>query len=84
MVSAPNRNCDLVADAIVEYASAHHLPVWDMNRITGGEGSAKTWLTHDFLRPDRIHFTEAGYAIQGDLFFKSFISNYNSYVESRH
>ena len=84
MVSAPNRNCDLVADAIVEYASAHHLPVWDMNRITGGEGSAKTWLSHDFLRPDRIHFTEAGYAIQGDLFFKSFICNYNSYVESRH
>jgi lysophospholipase L1-like esterase len=82
--STPNYNCDLVADAIVEFALAHHLPVWDMNKITGGEGSAKIWLTHKLLRPDRIHFTEAGYTLQADLFFKSFITNYNLYVESRH
>ena len=64
-----------------EFAETNHLALWDMYHIVGGEDRAcRNWLSADMYQRDRIHFTVAGYTLQGLLLHEALIKAYNTYV----
>lgn len=54
---------------IVNYGEEHHMAVWDLFSICGGEeGPAqRNWVSAHLMRADRIHFEPAGYKLQGQM-----------------
>lgn len=67
----------------VDYAKRNNLAVWDLFSIAGGYKSAYQWKKYGLLRRDGIHFTRAGYEMQGNLLYEALIKSYNRYVEHR-
>ena len=48
--------------------------VWDQFEIMGGLRSMDKWKNANLAKIDRIHFTNQGYNLLGDLFFNAFIN----------
>jgi lysophospholipase L1-like esterase len=68
--------------SLFSYCNSNHLPVWDLYRITNGFGSAYRWMSRGLMNTDRIHYTSAGYRVQGNLLFNALAKGYNNYVNS--
>jgi lysophospholipase L1-like esterase len=47
--------------------------VWDQFEIMGGLKSMDKWRAANLAKTDRVHFTNQGYNLLGDLFFNAFI-----------
>ena len=81
-VKRQNTVTSRVAANIVNYGKEHHIAVWDMYSIAGGEQFACTnWRGAGLMNNDRIHYTINGYRLQGHLLGEAFLKAYNEYVE---
>jgi len=58
---------------IRKLAVEHNAAVWDMFGTMGEVGSINRWLSNGLAVSDKVHFTEAGYQLQADLFYDAFI-----------
>ena len=56
---------------------------WDMFDIMGGLGSMKHWEEAGLARRDKIHFTDEGYTILGDLLFNAFMAKYIEHLRRK-
>ena len=79
-----NPGIEVVRRKILEYAVENGIAFWDMYRVNGGVGSAMKWKESGLLRPDGLHFTRDGYALQGRLLFEAIMKSYNRYVADRY
>lgn len=68
-----NRNGALARDVFYRLAKETDGAVWDMFDIMGGLTSMTKWRDAGLGRPDRIHFTPAGYNLMGDMLYKAII-----------
>ena len=50
--------------------------VWDQFEIMGGLGSMKKWESAGLAQRDKIHFTETGYEVLGDLLYNALMDRY--------
>ena len=50
--------------------------VWDQFEIMGGLGSMKKWESAGLSQRDKIHFTESGYEVLGDLLYNALMDRY--------
>ena len=64
-----NDNGRAVQKAMYELAAEYDGAVWDLFSLMGGNGSAETWRAEGLMKPDRLHFTRAGYELLGDLLY---------------
>lgn len=81
-VRRPNKNTADVASTIVKYGKENHIAVWDMYSIAGGDDNACTnWRSAGLMNKDQIHYTMAGYKLQGQMLGEAIIKAYNKYVE---
>jgi len=77
-----NINIKQVAATIVRFAAENNVACWDLFNIVGGEKYAcKNWIEADYFRPDKVHFSIAGYKLQGNLLYDALINKYNEYIE---
>ena len=58
-----------VAGLMRAYAQAHDLAYWDFAAVQGGYGSMAQWRAAGLAQADLIHFTRAGYDLQGFLLY---------------
>jgi len=49
------------------------IALWDLHQIMGGDGSVDEWIKKNYLIFDHLHFTSAGYKLQGELFMEAFL-----------
>ncbi len=56
---------------VYEVAEEMGLAVWDFYEIMGGFRSIEKWEKAGLCISDRLHLTEKGYQLQGDLFFEA-------------
>lgn len=65
------RNPDLgrLAAVLRTYAQAHDLAYWDFAAVQGGYGSMGRWRTAGLALNDFVHFSSAGYDLQGLLLY---------------
>jgi lysophospholipase L1-like esterase len=78
-----NKQVDAIRQAMLLFAEKKKIACWDLYGVMGGENSILTWQKEGLASADLLHFTKAGYELQGELFYKAFISNYTHYVTHR-
>lgn len=79
-----NQRTNQVANTILAFAKQHELPVWDLYHIVGGSQQAcQNWTSHKYMQRDKIHYTHAGYCLQGNLLAEAILKAFNEYVEYR-
>lgn len=75
----PQPNLPLVVKTIRRYAADYNMAVWDMYAMTGGFGSRAKWRKYGLMAGDGVHFTRAGYDMQGRMFLQAFLNAYTDY-----
>ncbi len=79
-----NRRTPRIVETEVKFARQNGLAIWNLYDIIGGEThGCKNWSAAKMFQRDKIHFTHAGYKLQGLLFHEAFIKAYNDYVASQ-
>ena len=48
----------------------------------GGSKSIYTWQKHGLANTDRIHFTNDGYMLEGDLLFGAILREYEKHLKA--
>jgi len=76
-----NPNTARLRDVILELAAEHNCGVWDFYTVMGGLNSIVVWQRFGLAKRDRIHFTEKGYLLMGDLFFNAFLKTYDNFID---
>ncbi len=71
-----NDNLRSVRYIIYDLAEEFDARVWDLYGIMGGSGSAKTWEEAEMMKADLVHFTNAGYRLKGDVFYRAWLEDY--------
>ena len=56
---------------------------WDMFGIMGGLGSMKKWEEASLAKRDKIHFTDEGYVILGDLLYNALMAKYIEHLRRK-
>ena len=65
---AVNTAVNTVRNIILEYGREHHIAVWDLYAVAGGEGASRKWLSVQLMNTgDHLHFFQSGYELQGSL-----------------
>lgn len=81
-VYSVNRNALPVEEAFFRIAEECGGGVWDFFDIMGGLESMKRWEEAGLAKQDKVHFTEEGYALAGDLLFNALMGKYVEYRRS--
>ena len=76
-----NKNTEQMKEVIQELAAEHECGVWDFYSIMGGLNSIWVWERFGLATRDRIHFTNKGYELKGDLFFNAFLKSYDNFID---
>jgi lysophospholipase L1-like esterase len=77
-----NPNISEIRKVIISYCVQNDLSYWDLFSIMGGNNSMQTWYDNDLAGKDKIHFTEEGYKLQGELLYKALINGYEQYIST--
>ena len=71
-------------EAFLELGAKHHAAVWDLFDIMGGLQSMEKWQQHNLAQKDKVHFTNAGYMLVGDLLYNALMDSYMEYLKKQH
>lgn len=77
---AVNKNVADVAKVLTSIARDNGVAVWDFHAAAGGENSSGVWYGRRLMQSDRLHLTEDGYALQGDMLYDALMRSYNDYI----
>ena len=73
---AVNTNGLIVEAAFKELAREFDAGLWNQFDIMGGLRSMQQWKDHGLAQKDKVHFTNSGYRLIGDLLFNALIDTY--------
>lgn len=77
-----NPNGVLVEQAFMELGKQHNAAIWDQFYVMGGLRSMRDWENAGLAQRDKIHFTNSGYKLIGDLLYNALISRYAEHVKA--
>ena len=73
-----NHNGPTVQKAMFELAKEYGAAVWDVYDIMGGKDSVIKWRNAGLVKSDRLHFTQEGYVLLGDMLYNALVDDYNA------
>ena len=76
-----NTNGLLAQEAFLELGKKHNAAVWDFFDIMGGLTSMQNWQDENIAQKDKVHFTNTGYALIGDLLFNALMDKYTAHLK---
>ena len=76
-----NTNGQLAEQAFLRLGKECGTGVWNLFDIMGGLGSMRKWAEAGLANRDKIHFTEAGYELVGDLLFNALMDEYMEHLK---
>lgn len=79
-----NSNGVLVQQAFNILAKKHNGAVWDFFDIMGGLKSMKNWQDAGYAQKDKVHFTNSGYALIGDLLYNALMDSYTNHLRNKY
>ncbi len=80
----PNPNFGRVSAVLRRYAAERGVACIDLYGITGGAGSAEAHAAAELLGRDKIHYTPAGYRLQGLLIYHALCRGYTQLQPQPH
>jgi len=75
-----NPNGKIVEEAFMEMGKQYNAAVWDQFDIMGGLHSMQDWEKAGLAQKDKVHFTNSGYKLLGDLLYNALITRYIEYI----
>ena len=75
-----NTNGLIVEEAFMEMGRRYNAAVWDQFDIMGGLKSMQDWEKADLAKKDKVHFTNEGYMLLGDLLYNALITRYIEHI----
>lgn len=78
-----NKFADAYAQVIRENAIALNYAVWDLYGQMGGTLAVNRNYKRGLMAADRVHYSKAGYELQGELLAKAMIRVYRDYLKNR-
>lgn len=78
-----NPNGLIVEEAFLELGEQHNAAVWDFFDIMGGLKSMARWEKEGYAQKDKIHFTNTGYSLIGDLLFNALMDRYIEHLNHK-
>ncbi|MCC8071627.1 MAG: GDSL-type esterase/lipase family protein [Bacteroidales bacterium] len=66
-----NQNILPLRNALLRYGKQHGVAVYDWYEVAGGSGASQRWLDKKLLSTDRVHLTQQGYLVMGELLFQA-------------
>lgn len=69
-------------DILLKVAEENSLAVWDFFTVMGGPNSIYQWYKHGLASNDKLHLTQPGYLLQGELFYEALLRAYYDYLEN--
>ena len=72
-----NTNAEAVRTAMLELAEECGAGVWDLYGLMGGAHSVDKWRDAGLVKRDRLHFTDEGYTLLGDLFVQALMTDHD-------
>ena len=76
-----NHNGPTVQKAMFELANEYGAAVWDVYDIMGGKDSVIKWRDAGLVKSDRLHFTQEGYVLLGDMLYNAIVEDYNGQLK---
>ena len=76
-----NHNQPLVVEAMKDLSKIYHASLWNLFAVMGGQRSIYTWQKHGLAQGDKIHFTNEGYTLEGDLLFGAILREYEKHLK---
>ncbi|MGN1236085.1 MAG: GDSL-type esterase/lipase family protein, partial [Bacteroidaceae bacterium] len=83
-IRRPNLNTPRVEEAFKELAAEYNGCVFNLYQTMGGQGSAANWVSQGLMQSDRVHFTNEGYNLIGDLIYNAIIDDFTDYQLHKH
>ena len=77
-----NPNGVLAEEAFMELGKKHNAAVWDFFDIMGGLTSMQNWQDENIAQKDKVHFTNNGYTLIGDLLFNALMDRYMEHLKT--
>jgi len=76
-----NPNQPLVVEAMKSLAKTYKASLWNLFAVMGGRRSIYTWQKNGLAQNDKIHFTNDGYFLEGDLLFGAILRDYEKHLK---
>lgn len=76
-----NMNAPAVRKAMMELAEEYGAGVWDLLGVMGGTNTVLGWRDAGLVKQDKLHFTDVGYKLLGDLFFEAMMTDWKNTKE---
>ncbi len=76
-----NPNGTLAESAFLRLGKNYGAGVWNMFDIMGGLKSMQKWEASGLAKRDKIHFTDEGYLLLGDLLFNALMDKYSEHLK---
>lgn len=73
-----NKRTILARDAMFVLMEKYNVAVWDLFSLMGGYRSMPKWLKAGLASKDKVHFTNKGYTLIGNLMYDALIKSYNN------
>ena len=77
-----NSNGKLAEQGFMRLGKECDAGFWDLFDIMGGLGSMRKWEEAGLAKRDKIHFTETGYDLVGDLLFNALMDKYMNHLKT--
>lgn len=76
----PNPNIVATVGILCDVAAASEVACWNFYDAAGGAKAMEGWFRSGLANTDRIHLTEQGYVLQGDMLYDAFARYYNAFI----
>lgn len=76
-----NTNGSLAENAFLTLGRSLGAGVWNLFDIMGGLGSMRQWELAGLAKRDKVHFTDQGYLLLGDLLFNALMDGYSEHLK---
>ena len=73
-----NKKSLTAREAMFELMNKHNVAVWDLFSLMGGYKSIVKWQQVGLANKDRVHFTNKGYVLLGNLMFDALNKSYKN------
>lgn len=73
----PNKKSATVEECIYKLTEKHNAALWDIYAVMGGYKSIFKWQMAGLAKKDKVHFTQKGYHIFGDMMFEAIMRSYS-------
>jgi lysophospholipase L1-like esterase len=78
-----NYHTEKAQEKLYLVAQNKQVAFWDFFKIMGGTKSIAYWQQAELAQRDRIHLSQAGYELQGQLFFEALDEAYKNWQKRK-